>query len=174
MKAWKRNLLLRRQAAAWTAVAVGALWVAGCASFGPGDIGPGSTRDALEARLGPPHAVHDLPGRLRRLEYNTGPYGRHTWMADVDVTGRILALNQVMAPAFYDRVAAGMTQAELLRLLGRPVHRIGKWRNGQIWSWRYPGFDCLWYRVELDAASRVEGGGHAPDPACDGDNDQVR
>ncbi len=95
-----------------------------CAPFGPGAIGPGGTQADLAARLGPPHAVHALPGRMQRLEYNNGPFGRHTWMADVDVSGRILALNQVMDAAYYERVAPGMSEAELRRLLGTPVRRI--------------------------------------------------
>ena len=52
--------------------------------------------------------------------------------------------------------------------IGSPGERRAARVGGQTWSWRYETHDCLWFRVTLNAAGQVMGGGaHMTDPACD-------
>jgi hypothetical protein len=63
----------------------------------------------------------------------------------------------------------------MLYHLGRPgeVKRLG-WIGGQVWSWRYPTFDCLWFQVTVnDDGSLRDAGGYGIDPSCDAPSDRV-
>ena len=63
----------------------------------------------------------------------------------------------------------------LLYHLGRPgeVMRLG-WIGGQVWSWRYPTFDCLWFQVTVnDDGSLRDAGGYGIDPHCDAPSDRL-
>lgn len=146
--------------------------LAGCTSPPPA---PGETAAALQARWGVPTAVHADPAAgegARLLEYATGPHGRTTWMVAVDADGRVRSAQQVLTEAgflAFQQAAPGLTREDVLRLLGRPGERQRLARvDGEIWSWRYPTNDCLWFQATLDGQGRVLNSGFATDPACDG------
>lgn len=152
-------------AATTVAVLLGA--VVGCAHEPPP---AGTARADVLARWGAPTATYALPAGGERLEYATGPYGRTTWMIDVDATGRVLRARQVLDEAEFLQVqsAVGLTRAELLRRLGTPGERKGGgWAGGEVWSWRYPTNDCLWFQSSIAADGRVTGSSYGIDPACD-------
>ena len=160
--------------AARVAAGVAALGlVAGCAVPLPAT---GDAREAVVARWGPPTGRYTLPAGAERLEYATGPFGRMTWMVDLDAGGRVSAVTQVLNEARFaefQRRSQGMPRDELLRELGRPgeVQRLG-WMGGQVWSWRYPTNDCLWFQVTLDRDGKVDGSGYGIDPVCDAPSDR--
>jgi hypothetical protein len=133
-------------------------------------VAPGQERASVLAAWGQPTARYALPGG-ERLEYASGPFGRTTWMIDLDANGRVLKAAQVLDPAHLAEVqarATGMSRDELLRTLGTPgERRHGGWMGGEVWSWRYPTHDCLWFQVSLDDAAKVLGAGHGIDPRCD-------
>ncbi|MBQ1766741.1 MAG: hypothetical protein IIZ92_28100, partial [Aquincola sp.] len=54
-----------------------ALLLAGCASYGTGDLQTGLTVDEVAARMGPPTGRYTLPDGSTRLEYARGPLGKH-------------------------------------------------------------------------------------------------
>jgi hypothetical protein len=158
----------RRAAHAALALAA-ALLVAACAMP---TVGAGEARETVLARWGPPTARHAMAAGGERLEYASGPYGRTTWMIDIDAGGRVTAASQVLNEAHFadfQARAPGMSRAELLRELGRPGEVKGAGlRGGELWSWRYPTNDCLWFQVEIDtAADKVRAGGYGIDPRCD-------
>ena len=147
------------------------LLVSGCAVLPPA---PGTQRAALQGSWGAPTAEHALPDGGRRLEYASGPYGRTTWMLDLDAAGRVLQARQVLNEAEFEAVMSTpqLHRDEVLRRLGAPGEVRGYgWRRedrgNQIWSWRYPTNDCLWFELTLTADGRVTGGGYGADPACD-------
>ncbi|MBI5256767.1 MAG: hypothetical protein HY855_09720 [Burkholderiales bacterium] len=142
-----------------------AVLLAGCA--GPA-LQVGQDEAAVLAAMGRPTGRYAMPGGVQRLEYATGPFGRVTWMVDLDTSGRVQRWEQVLGEQRFAQVADGMPREELLRLIGRPGHRAGEWMNRETWSWRYPTNDCLWFRVTLSAEGKViSGGGYLPDPSCD-------
>ena len=141
--------------------------LAACAPLAPA---PGSDAGAVRASWGEPTARYALDDGGTRLEYASGPFGRTTWMIDVDRAGRVVTSRQVLNEAEFARLQAdgAMPRAELLRRLGTPGERkaLG-WVGGEGWSWRYPTNDCLWFQVTLDRAGVVNGSGYGIDPACD-------
>jgi hypothetical protein len=147
--------------------------IAACAITPP--VQPGQTEAEVRAAFGTPTGSYALPAGGQRLEYSRQPYGRVTYMVDMDPSGHVIAVNQVMQARYFAQVTDGMPRDDLLRLLGRPAERAGEWQNRETWSWRYPTNDCLWFRVTLSAEQRViHGGSHMIDPACDTPSDNIR
>jgi len=142
--------------------------LAACSTGGPRALMVGqSEADALKL-MGQPTNRYTMPGGGTRLEFATGPMGRETWMVDLGPDGRVLAADQVLDVINFRAVQPGMTREELLRTLGRPGEtRSGGRQGGQVWSYRYPNNDCLWFQVSLDDAGRVLSGTFGNDPRCD-------
>jgi hypothetical protein len=138
---------------------------------------PGQPRDAVLQAWGLPSARYAMPGGAERLEFATGPWGRTTWMIDVDAAGRVQAAQQVLNEAHFAKLqgqAPGMTQAQLLRQLGTPGERKhGGYQGGEVWSWRYPTNDCLWFQVSINTAAVVTSAGYGTDPSCDAVSDKA-
>jgi hypothetical protein len=143
--------------------------VAGCASLPPA---PGAPAAAWRERWGEPGAVHRLPDGGVRWEYASGPWGRSTWMLDLDPAGRLVAARQVLtAPALaaFQQQADGLARDAVRAAIGRPgeTRRVGLGAGREVWSWRYETNDCLWFEAEFDDGGRVQATGFAIDPACD-------
>ncbi len=134
--------------------------------------GPGTAEAEVLRQWGPPSARYVLGPAQQRLEYATGPFGRTTWMLDLDSNGRLLRAEQVLAePRLWalQGQLPGMTREKLQQTLGTPGNRRGGGRQGgEIWSWRYDTRECLWFRVSIGDDGRVRDGGFYPDPVCDG------
>ena len=149
------------------AVTLAAL-LGGCAGYGPGGVAPGQSEADVARSMGAPTGRYALSGGATRLEYARGPYGRHTYMIDLDAAGRVARVEQVLNEANFLRVNPGMTQSDLLLLLGRPGEVFGvRLENAQVWSWRYPTNDCLWFQATVTPGGRVLDAGHGIDPRCD-------
>jgi hypothetical protein len=154
--------------------ALATLALVSCATVPPQ---PGTPQAEVLARWGPPTGHYPLPAGGERLEYATGPYGRTTWMIDLDRAGRVAQSRQVLGEAEFLQVqsAPALTRDELLRWLGRPGERHGGGRaGGEVWSWRYPTNDCLWFQVSVADDGRVGGSGYFVDPRCDQPSDSRR
>jgi hypothetical protein len=164
------DLLLRAVSAL-----LAALVVAGCAAYGPGDLRAGAGEADVAARMGPPTGRHAMPDGATRLEYARGPYGRETYMVDLDAGGRVVRIEQVLGETqFRERMAVGMTRDEVRRTFGRPAEarRVG-FVGREVWSWRYPTNDCLWFRATFGPDGRlIDAGGYLPDPMCDPPSDR--
>jgi hypothetical protein len=158
----------RRAAQSVLAMAT-ALLAAACAMP---TVGTGEARESVLTRWGQPSARYAMTAGAERLEYASGPYGRTTWMIDIDAGGRVTAASQVLNEAHFADFqgrAPGMSRAALLRELGRPGEVTGAGlMGGELWSWRYPTNDCLWFQVTLDtAADKVRAAGYGIDRRCD-------
>ncbi len=128
--------------------------------------------DVLKA-WGQPTARRALPGGGMRLEYATGPWGRETWMIDINPQGRSSAARQVLSDTAFIALQqrTGLTADDVLLELGAPGERRPARGGGQTWTWRYPTNDCLWFQLSVGADGLVLGGAFLPDPTCDGPND---
>lgn len=147
------------------------LTLAGCALFEPPPLAMGQSEAEVTALLGAPTGRYGLPDGVTRLEFARGPFGRQTYMVDIGPDGRSRRFDQVLNTMHFAQFAErapGMSVDELLRSLGRPGERqrLG-WVGGELWSWRYPTNDCLWFQVSLGVDGKVIGGGYGIDPACD-------
>ena len=152
-------------------LAAGAALLTACASTTPPPNG--AARDDVLRAWGQPTGRYSLPGGVERLEYATGPYGRTTWMVDVDSGGRIVQSQQVLSEAGFLRMQSaqagpGLRREGLLQMLGRPGERRGGGRQGgEVWSYRYPTNDCLWFQVSVLDNGSVGSSGYFVDPTCD-------
>jgi len=152
------------------------LALAACAGWSRPPPQPGQSEAEARQRLGAATARYALPGGTARLEFATGPWGRETWMVDLDTGGRVSAARQVLGEASFaafQAKAPGMSREELLRTLGTPgERRSGGWQGGEVWSWRYPTNDCLWFQVSIGADDVVRDGAYGIDPRCDAPSDR--
>lgn len=148
------------------------LLITACAGWAPQPPQPGQTEADVVARAGTPTGRYTLPGGGTRLEYATGPYGRTTWMVDLDSAGRVTGARQVLTDTFLMQMQIripGMPRDELLREVGRPgERRAGSFlQGGEIWSWRYVTNDCLWFQVSIGDDGVARSGSFGIDPVCD-------
>lgn len=144
-----------------------ALGLAGCATLPPA---PGTARAEVLQAWGAPTARYALEAGAERLEYASGPFGRTTWMVDLDATGRVSRARQVLNEAEFLAVQSEtrLQRDGLLRWLGTPgKRRAGGWAGGEVWSWRYPTNDCLWFQASVADDGRVTGAAYGIDPRCD-------
>ncbi len=155
----------------WRTAATGvlALLAAACAQLPPA---PGTAADEVRRTWGAPTGTHTLPGGTKRLEYATGPYGRTTWMIDLDTTGRVARARQVLTPEVLFSLPVGtLDRAALQRELGRPGEVRGVHGGGETWYWRYETNDCLWMAASITPAGMFAGGSLMVDPGCDAKSD---
>ncbi|AKJ28259.1 lipoprotein [Caldimonas brevitalea] len=147
--------------------------LAGCAtSYGPGDLKPGTPAAEVIARMGPPTGEYRQPDGPRRLEFARGPFGRHTYMVDLDAQDRVSRWQQVLDERTFNALPVGISRQEVLYRLGRPSHEmVIPRRNERIWSYRYEAVFCQWFQVSLDRTSdKVTETGYNVDPMCDADS----
>jgi hypothetical protein len=147
---------------------LGALVLAGCAGYGPGDLPAGTTEAALRARMGEPTDVLPRAGGARSLEYARGPYGKHTFRVELDSAGRVVGWRQILNEADFEALPPGVPADEVRERLGRPSETRVGWRGvGEVWSYRYDWLNsCRWFQVWL-VEGRVREAAYAPDPACE-------
>jgi hypothetical protein len=94
--------------------------------------------------------------------------GRHTWMLDLDAAGRLIAWHQTLGEAQFSALQPGLSAQALLYQFGPPADRRGRGLlPGEVWSYRYPTNNCLWFQVTLDAQHQVVDGSYGIDPRCD-------
>jgi hypothetical protein len=155
----------------WLLTAGAVALLTGCVALQGPRLARGQTEAELVAQLGPPTGRYAMPDGVQRLEWATGPLGRHTWMVDIGRDGRSVWFDQVLNTAHLADFAArapGMDVPQLLRELGRPAERRpGGLAGGEVWSWRYPTNDCLWWQVSIGRDGRVTSAGQGIDPLCD-------
>ncbi len=150
-------------------VLAAAVLLAGCAVFfDPTTLPPGTPAATLTERLGPPTGEFALPDGGRRLEFARGPFGKQTWMADVDARGSLVVVNQVLVEKRFNLIRAGMTREEVRLAIGRPSETsVLTWQPQDVWSYRYDSPFCQWFQVGISPQGRVIDTGYYPDPLCD-------
>ncbi len=117
------------------------LLLAACAGYAGRGLMPGVAGEAeVRAVMGAPAMRWTLPDGGAQLAYPRGPAGFHTYMAFFDAAGRLERIVNVLDSAHFARVRPGMTQDEVLRLLGPSQPQWTAWfpaRDELVWEWRY-------------------------------------
>lgn len=147
------------------------LLLCACAVFSPPPLATAQTQADVLRMLGTPTARYAMPSNATRLEFARGPMGRETWMVNIDaasrVTGWMQALEERRLRDFQAR-APGMSRDELLRTLGTPgERRPGGRQGGEVWSYRFPTNECMWFQVSLGDDGVVRDGTFGIDWSCD-------
>jgi hypothetical protein len=139
--------------ARWTAVL--AVVAAGCASYGGSSLTPGASSEAeVRALMGPPALeMRDADG-TRHLYYPRGPLGTQTFVADVGPGGVLKEMRQVLGDGVFNRIQPGMTEEDVLRLIGPPREKA-YFSNLRQTAWDYKfrdtwGYDSI-LSVMIDA-----------------------
>jgi hypothetical protein len=122
-----------------TVLAAGLAVVAGCASE-PTRIVPGTTADETLQRLGAPTGRYQLNGGGERLQYSRMPAGFEVTDIDVDASGKVVSVTQVLNEARFghDIKVDQWRQNDVLAFYGRPYEtsRVSSF-DGTVWTWRY-------------------------------------
>ena len=102
------------------------LALSACAGYSPRGMQVGDSADDVLRTMGQPTSRYQLPQGGTRLEFARGPYGKHTYMIDVDAQGRVTAATLLSDPG-YGFGAAALRCARQHRFLpatdvaGRPI-----------------------------------------------------
>ena len=120
-------------------VLAAALLVAGCASE-PTRIAPGTSAAETLQRLGPPTGRYPLTGGGERLQYSRMPAGFEVTDIDLDASGKVVSVTQVLSEARFgqDIQVDRWRQNDVLAFYGRPfqITRVSSF-DGAVWTWRY-------------------------------------
>ncbi len=137
------------------------LALAGCAGnpFQGFDIAPGTPREAVVARMGPPYRVVRLASG-ERLQYSAQPVGQQAWMVDVDAGGKVVQARQVLTEGNFHRIVPGQwTREDVEREFGRPawIDGVASWRGPVMtYRWRDTANSDMFYYVYLDERNVVQ------------------
>jgi hypothetical protein len=120
------------------------------------------------AKLGQPREVYDLPGGSKRLMWPTQPWGEYTTAADIDATGKVISVRQVLQPSGFYRAEPGKwTKNDVLINFGRPEETAYfPLMKREVWSYRYLE-DDVWYQLfhfYFDSAGVLRATQKSPDP----------
>lgn len=121
-------------------MAVGALFLSACAGYSGGPLTPGvSTLTEVEARLGQPAMVWKNADGSQQLAFATGPGGTQTFMVFVATDGKLQRIAGVLNEGFFDLIKPGMSQEQVLRLLGPSGTPPTPFRRTDTltWSWLF-------------------------------------
>lgn len=112
----------------------------GCAYDGR-SLKPGqSTLQDVRATMGEPAMQWANADHSAQLSYPRGPSGYQSYMVYLDPSGRLERIDDVMGPASFDQIKPGMTEGEVLRILGPPVPEWTNYfeaRRELVWEWSY-------------------------------------
>ncbi|MFP4894287.1 hypothetical protein [Paraburkholderia sp. EG304] len=161
-------LVLRR--AALTCVT--ALMLAACAQPWQ-QFQAGQDQAAIIARMGPPRETYDLPGGGRRLMWPTQPMGSTTVAADIDASGKIVSVRQVLQLSEFNRAEIGKwTREDVLTNFGRPVQtQFFRLSQREVWSYRYieNNINHMLFNFAFDTNGVLRATQRSPDPLRDRD-----
>ncbi|WNC94155.1 hypothetical protein RI103_25675 [Paraburkholderia sp. FT54] len=147
-----------------------ALVLAGCTEPHK-QVEAGADQSTLVARLGPPKETYDLPNGGKRLMWPTQPMGMTTTAADIDASGKVLGVRQVLQDNEFHRAEIGKwTRNDVLINFGRPFETAYfKRTNREVWSYRYlqNNIEHLIYHFYFDDQGVLRQTQRAPDPKFD-------
>lgn len=118
-----------------------ALLLGACASYSGSGLQPDVARlDDVLRVMGPPAMRWQDADGSQQLAYPRGPLGVHTFMVRIGADGRMRSIENVLDSKTFARIRPGMTQGEVLRLLGPSPAAWSiyfKARDELAWEWRY-------------------------------------
>ncbi len=117
----------------------GLAFLVGCDAQRISELQPGTSTEAdVRDRFGLPENTWNEPGGGQTLEYNRQPAGTENFMIELDASGRLVAVRQVLTPANFAKVEPGMGMDVVRRLLGKPASTKRFDRQGEMHiSWHY-------------------------------------
>ncbi|AXS81262.1 hypothetical protein [Dechloromonas sp. HYN0024] len=115
--------------------------LAGCAAYDGFSLQAGGGRiEALERIMGQPAMRWNDADGGQTLVYPRGPMGFHTFFVRSDALGNFVGRENVLDTGHFSRIQVGMTQDQVLRILGPSVAEwttYFKARDELVWEWRF-------------------------------------
>jgi hypothetical protein len=135
---------------------------------------PGADSSTVTAKLGPPREVYDLPNGGKRLMWPSQPLGETTVAADIDASGKIVNVRQVLDDnEFYKAQIGTWTRKDVLVNFGRPEETsYFPLMKREVWTYRYMESN-VWYMLYsfyFDDKGVVQLTQKTPDPLHDPDD----
>ncbi len=97
-----------------------------------------STEGDVRLKFGEPENIWDGPDGGKVLEYNRQPAGDQNFMITIGADGKMAALRQVLTPANFATITAGMAMEDVRKLLGKPMKITPYELKREIhYDWRY-------------------------------------
>jgi hypothetical protein len=134
----------------------------------------GADASTVTAKLGPPREVYDLPNGGQRLMWPSQPLGETTVAADIDGSGKIVNVRQVLDDnEFYKAQIGTWTKKDVLINFGRPEETsYFPLMKREVWTYRYMESN-VWYMLYsfyFDDKGVVQLTQKTPDPLHDPDD----
>lgn len=152
---------------------LGALALAGCASWDFAAITPGMDEAAVRAKYGIPTAIYPAPGGGVRWQYSKQPSGQRVYNVDFNAAGRVVHVEQALQGGLFEKhIRAGVwTREDALFEYGPPAWTMGVANfNGTIWVYRYtngPTWRLLYLDISPDGIVQSWSRGDEPMPDYD-------
>ena len=148
-----------------------AVWVLTGCTEPHRQVEAGADQSELVARLGPPKETYDLPNGGKRLLWPTQPMGMTTTAADIDASGKVLSVRQVLQDKEFNRAQVDKwTRNDVLVNFGRPFETAYfKRMDREVWSYRYleNNIEHLIYHFYFDDQGVLRQTQRSPDPRFD-------
>lgn len=130
-----------------------------CAAYDGFTLRAGTSTEAeVRSVMGKPALEYREPDGSKDLVYPRGPMGRQTYMAEVGSDGILRAVRGVLTDDVFNRIQPGMTDEEIVRLIGPPRDKEHFARlNQTAWDWKYTdtwGYPSI-FSVMFDPQGRV-------------------
>jgi len=140
----------------------------GCASY-PSRIEAGMSRDEVLKRFGAPAVMRPGPDGERWV-YPTGPFGQYAFGVNLDATGRVESVHQVLTIESFAAIQVGQwTEQDVLWHFGPPADRR-LLRDLRTWDYRYREGDVYnsLFTIAFDTSGVVARAENGPDWMFDG------
>jgi len=132
------------------------LAAAGCASYDGRNLQAGIPEADVKATMGAPAMEVPAEGGGKRLVYPKGPLGTQTFMADVGPDGRLTAVRNVLTDDVFDRMQPGITEKDVLRMIG-PPNQTMEFPRSNTHAWEYRYMDTWGYLSEFSTTFDANG-----------------
>lgn len=135
--------------------------LAACDYFNLEALQPGvSTAAEVRKRLGPPDMQWREADGTLIWEFSRQPEGTRCYMLTIGPDDVLRRVEQVLNDGNYRRIHAGMTEAEVRRILGRPAgEQILRLSSEKVWRWHIAADPSitgrLFFTVHFDLQGRV-------------------
>jgi outer membrane protein assembly factor BamE (lipoprotein component of BamABCDE complex) len=114
------------------------LLAGGCAGSTGMNLRPGVPETEVRASMGSPAMELRDPDGTRILYYPRGPMGNQTYVATLDSGGTLVDVRNVLSDGTFNAVRPGMTEAQVLRMIGPPREKDYFSNLGQTaWDWKF-------------------------------------
>jgi outer membrane protein assembly factor BamE (lipoprotein component of BamABCDE complex) len=126
-----------------------------------------ATEADVRKQFGEPKQITEKADGSKVFEYPRQPEGSTNYVITIGADGKMSSLRQLLTPANFAKVVAGMDQAEVRRTLGIPAktQRYAAKPDEDVWEWRFlDGQQKKVFNVTFDRDAKVLSTATTDDP----------